>query len=638
MIKSVLIANRGEIACRIIKTAKALGIETSVIYTKNDQQSLAVQQADKAFPLDTVSDFLNPQKIISIAKEAGAEAIHPGYGFLSENASFAEECRKEKLIFIGPPSQALKLMGSKREAKYLAKKLDIPVIPGATGSSSSLAKEADELGYPLMIKAALGGGGKGLRRVDAPQDFQQALETCQREAQNAFGSAEVILEKYLPLPRHIEVQIFRDSFGNAVHLFDRECSLQRHHQKVIEEAPSSLRGELKQKLREAALKLAHEINYINAGTVEFLVDQDDNFYFMEMNTRLQVEHPVTEAITGLDLVEWQFRVSSNQKLPLKQNDIQERGHSLELRLYAEDPQENFKPTSGKIWFQKTPSDVRIDTGLHEKDTVTSLYDPLLAKLIVHGENREEAIQKALLAMDEWVILGLKTNASFLKYLLLDQRFQNNQIDVGFIDRNLPQFLSHKIPEIIKRAGAYIKVLLPEGPQTSPWLVPHNWRLEGYAPRVFEWSCEAEKVTQTLRFGPEDWGPESALLTPECLQLGDKEIPYWDQGEILSLFYQGETFNLKPLKVVNTVKDKRVEKDHITAPMTGKISLILVKENEIVNENQPLIILEAMKMEHLIPAPHSGKVKKIFFDLGDVVEEGSELILLDEKKEIPHGHA
>ncbi|HUX79182.1 MAG TPA: biotin carboxylase N-terminal domain-containing protein, partial [Alphaproteobacteria bacterium] len=552
MIKSVLIANRGEIACRIIRTARRLGIRTVAVYSEVDEDSLAVQMADEAYPIGpspASESYLNIPKIIKAAKQAKVEAIHPGYGFLSENEDFAKACCENGFIFMGPPLDALKKMGSKSEAKAIARRANIPVIPGYEGDQNKLPQEADRMGYPLMIKAVMGGGGKGIRQVNSKAEFQSALDTCRREALSSFGCEDVLLEKYISIPRHVEIQIFGDVHGNFVHLFERDCSLQRRHQKVLEEAPSNLSLELKEQLYSAALTLARVIHYEGAGTVEFLVDASGQFYFMEMNTRLQVEHPITEAITGLDLVEWQFRIASKEKLPLSQADIMQQGHSVELRLYAEDPSQNFKPVTGPFWIKEVPEAVRIDSGFHAIDRITSYYDPLLAKLIVRGENRDSALQKARFALENLQILGLKTNVSFLKKLLQNKDVCSNHIDVGYIDHHLKVLAPpKKVPEKVYVAASLIKALLESKNGLSPWDDKYNWRVEGYAPFFFEWMCEGEMKLVSLTYSPKGWiynglDPLKTKCSNDTLSFSTLRIPFWKTEEKISLIFQGETYTL-----------------------------------------------------------------------------------------------
>lgn len=634
MINAVLIANRGEIAYRIIRTAHRLGIRTVVVHSEVDAYSLAVQMADESYPIGPSSaseSYLNITKILAVAKMAKVDAIHPGYGFLSESPTFAKACHEAGFIFMGPSLETLQKMGSKREAKIIAKKLKIPVIPGDEGDEKTLSQKADQLGYPLMIKAVMGGGGKGMRRVNSKEEFQSALEACKREAFSSFSNGEILIEKHIPNARHIEVQIFGDVYGNVVHLFERDCSLQRHHQKIIEEAPSSLSLDVKQKIYDAALKLAHAIRYEGAGTVEFLVDSAGHFYFMEMNTRLQVEHPVTEAITGIDLVEWQFRVASQERLPLSQHEISTNGHALEARLYAEDPYNNFKPVTGDIWIQNIPKDVRIDTGLHTQDTVTSYYDSLLAKLIVTGNSRAETLYRASLALENWSILGLQTNASFLKEVLQDKEVIENHIDIGFIDRHYDKLTSlREVPKKVYVAASLIQILTQQLREPSPWNDNHNWHLEGYAPLFFEWNCHGNIQIVSLTFSSKGWIINSseyieATLLENTLLFPTFRIPFWKKKDEISLVYQGETYFLKPHTHLIMHPSKGHEKAHLKAPLTGKVSLIFVSEEQLVQENQPLLILEAMKMEHTISSPRKGTIKHLFYHVGDVVEEGEDVI-------------
>ncbi len=655
MINSVLIANRGEIACRILRTCHRLGIRTYVVYSEADSSSLAVQMADEAFligPSPPSQSYLNSESILKAAKKANVEAIHPGYGFLSENVDFAQACTESGFIFIGPSLENLQQMGSKSKAKAIAKKGGIPVIPGYEDSQKNLSKEADLIGYPLMIKAVMGGGGKGMRRVESKGEFQLSLEACQREALSSFGNSDVLIEKYIPHPRHIEVQIFGDTHGNLIHLFERDCSLQRRHQKVIEEAPSSLSPELKERIFEAALHLGHLIDYIGAGTVEFLVDQDGNFYFMEMNARLQVEHPVTESITGIDLVEWQFRIASHEKLPLNQQEIRAEGHAFELRLYAEDPRLCFKPQVGELWIKDIPKDVRIDTGYHIRDTISPYYDPLLAKLIVQGNDRLDALHQAEKALEQWKILGLTTNIPLLKNLLKDKNIVENKFDIGYIDRNLPQLMpSQNVPEKVYVASSLIKALLLSEDHLSPWEEKRNWRLDGYVPLTFTWVCEEEikiisltyvsSVPKTIqgKMGSiqETWiyeplGPIHATLSGNTLFCSTYEFPFWKRDDHISVIYEEETYNVSPHSPLFKHSSTRKSDSFLKAPMTGKVSVVLVTEGEDVKENQPLLILEAMKMEHLVTSPRKGKVKRIFYKAGDIIEEGVIAIDLEEEKD------
>lgn len=635
MIRSVLIANRGEIACRIIKTARKLNIRTVVVYSDVDAHSKAVQSADEAYPIGpspALESYLNIPLILAVAKQAKVEAIHPGYGFLSENGDFAKACCDEGFIFIGPSPESLQDMGSKKCAKEIAKKLDIPTLPQSEGII-----EPSTLGYPLVIKAVMGGGGKGMRVVKSASSFEKAFQACQREAKASFGSDEVFLEKYVPDARHVEVQIFGDAHENLVHLFERDCTLQRRHQKIIEEAPSGLPLELKDKLYKAALALGKAIHYENAGTVEFLVDRKGNYYFMEMNPRLQVEHPATETITGLDLVEWQFRVASKEKLPLTQGEILAKGHAIELRLYAEDPTHNFKPVTGEIWTRSLPTLGRVDTGLKEFDKVTSYYDSLLAKLIVEGASREEVLKKASRALAQWEVLGLQTNVSFLKNLLQDEQVIQNEIDVDFIDRHIAMLAPiQSPPENVYVAASLIKILSKNTPQASPWEQKVHWRLEGYTPFDFEWVCSEETRKVSLTYTLKGWILNSsqvleASLSENTLFFSDFRIPYWEKDEKISLFYEGSNYNLIPHthEIFHGVVQRR--EAHLKAPLTGKVILNLVSEGDWVKEGQPLLILEAMKIEHTIIAPRDGKIKRLFYREGNIVEEGADVLDMGEKE-------
>ncbi|MBX9620606.1 MAG: ATP-grasp domain-containing protein [Alphaproteobacteria bacterium] len=635
MIKSVLIANRGEIACRIIKTARKLGIRTVVVYSDVDAHSKAVQSADEAYPIGpapALESYLNVPLILAVAKQGKVEAIHPGYGFLSENGDFAKVCCDEGFIFIGPSPKSLQDMGSKKCAKEIAKKLNVPIIPQCEGTL-----EPSTIGYPLVIKAVMGGGGKGMRVVKSAPAFEKALQACRREAKAAFGREEVFLEKYVPDARHIEVQIFGDSQGNLVHLFERDCTLQRRHQKIVEEAPSGLPLELKDRLYKAALTLGKAIHYENAGTVEFLVDRKGNYYFMEMNPRLQVEHPATETITGLDLVEWQFRVASKEKLPLTQEEILAKGHAIELRLYAEDPAHNFKPVTGEIWTRSLPTLGRVDTGLKEFDKVTSYYDSLLAKLIVQGDSRGETLKKASRALAQWEVLGLQTNASFLKNLLQDKQVIQNEIDVDFIDRHISMIAPmQNAPENVYVAASLIKILSKNKFKTSPWEEKVHWRLEGYASFHFEWICGEERQKVSLTYSLKGWILNSsqllvASLSENTLFFSDFRIPYWERDEKISLFYEGINYNLVSYtpETFQGVVQKR--EAHLKAPLTGKVILNLVSEGDWVKEGQPLLILEAMKIEHTIVASRDGKIKQLFYREGSIVEEGADVLDMGEKE-------
>jgi 3-methylcrotonyl-CoA carboxylase alpha subunit len=635
MIKSVLIANRGEIACRIIHTAKKLNIRTIVAYSDADATSLAVEMGDESYnigPPSPLESYLNINKVIEAAKNTQAEAIHPGYGFLSENPAFAQACQESHILFIGPSLDALKKMGSKKEAKAIAHRLGIPTIPGFEGDQTQLFDEAQRIGFPLMIKPVMGGGGKGMRRVDRLEDFLQTLGACQREALSAFGDEEVLLEKVIPSPRHVEVQIFGDTHGNIVHLFERDCTLQRRYQKVMEEAPSLLDPDIKDKLFKAALKMGQAVKYVGAGTVEFLVDPKTNYYFLEMNTRLQVEHPVTEEITGLDLVEWQFRIASGEELPLSQNEIRATGHALELRLYAEDPSHHFIPSVGPLWVINTPQGNRIDKGYKEKDTISPYYDPLIAKFIVKGKNRKEVLEKTKESLAKFEILGIKTNINYLYKIISNNNIINNNYDITYIDKHLSQMAGQgQVPEDVYVMASLIKILTQRESHESPWDENDKWTLTGYSPQSFEWATENGPKQITLTYSSQGWVHSSAKpltvkVHENILFYGDKKIPFWKISGKISFIFEGETYNLELVQE----KNEQLQSEHqLKAPLTGKVSLIEVQEGDHIKKGQPLIILEAMKMEHLISAPQSGIIKQINYRVGDVVHEGSQLIEIED---------
>ncbi len=485
MFKKILIANRGEIAVRIIRACRELGIKTVAVYSEADKNSLHVALADEAYfiggPKPTES-YLVKEKIIEVAKKAKAEAIHPGFGFLSENDSFAEMCEQEGIVFIGPSSEAIRLMGDKITARKIAKEVDVPLVPGSEGAVSDVEAEriAEKIGFPLMVKASAGGGGKGMRLVRKKEEFKSALRMARSEARSAFGDDSVFIEKFIERPRHVEIQVLGDSYGNIVHLFERECSIQRRHQKVIEEAPSGfVSPKTRKKMGETAIRIAKAVNYKGAGTVEFIMDQEENFYFLEMNTRIQVEHPVTEMITGVDIVKNMIKIAAGQKLPFKQKDLEIKGHSIQCRIYAEDPANNFIPSPGKLLYVKAPSGpgIREDTSIYSGYEVTSYYDPMLSKLIVWGESRKDAIRRMSSALKEYFILGVKTNIGFLKRVMENEEFQRADIDTGFIDRH-PELLKTQISNLeqllIGAALCAEKPTATSTTKTTPSV--SNWKL------------------------------------------------------------------------------------------------------------------------------------------------------------------
>jgi acetyl-CoA carboxylase biotin carboxylase subunit len=616
LFRTLLIANRGEIACRIIRTARRMGIATVAVHSDADAAAAHVAMADRSVrigPAPARESYLRGDIILAAAKETGAEAIHPGYGFLSENAEFAEACATAGLVFVGPPPDAIRAMGLKDRAKALMAKAGVAVVPGYLGDNQSpahLAKEAGRIGYPVLIKAVAGGGGKGMRRVDEAQGFSAALESAKREAKSAFGDDRVLIEKYVSRPRHIEVQVFADSRGSAVHLFERDCSLQRRHQKVIEEAPApGMPESMRATMGEAAVKAAKAVGYVGAGTVEFIADASeglkaDRFWFMEMNTRLQVEHPVTEAITGFDLVEWQLRVAYGEALPREQSEIRIHGHALEARLYAEDPSHNFLPSIGTLERLRLPQDVRVDSGVREGDAVTPYYDPMIAKVIAHDATREGAAAKLAGALARAEIAGLSTNNAFLIRALRDRDFLAGEIDTGFIDRHMSDLApAHEPDAQILGAAARFVVNTTGGASVSgdPWNAHDGFRLAGGSRQVTEFTSGGKKLTAGSS------GGDVAGIHVQRLSNGD-----------IAVIRAGETFTLRPFDPFEGAEAAGVAADRIATPMPGKIVQILVRAGEKVKRGQPLAVLEAMKMEHTLSAPADATVEEVSVSPGDQV--------------------
>ncbi|MGN6148792.1 MAG: acetyl-CoA carboxylase biotin carboxylase subunit, partial [Rhizomicrobium sp.] len=572
MFSSLLIANRGEIACRVIRTARRMGLRTIAVYSDADAHALHVKMADEAVhigPAPVRESYLRADAILAAAKKTKAEAIHPGYGFLSENAEFAEACAAAGIIFVGPAASAIRAMGLKDRAKALMAKAGVAVVPGYLGDDQSakhLASEAGKIGYPVLIKAVAGGGGKGMRRVDDAKDFAAALEGAQREGQSSFGDARVLIEKYITRPRHIEMQVFGDSHGNVVHLFERDCSLQRRHQKVIEEATAPGMPEAMRKaMGEAAVKAAKAVGYVGAGTIEFIADASeglkaDRFWFMEMNTRLQVEHPVTEAITGYDLVEWQLRVASGEKLPATQNDIHAKGHAVEARLYAEDPQKGFLPSIGTLERLSIPEDkVRVDTGVREGDTISPFYDPMIAKVIAYADTREAAIEKLANALSESRIAGLSTNNAFLIRCLRSPDFIKGDIDTGFIGRHEAELIPHAIITQEILAAASGEILREYRPwNDDPWGNQDSFRLSGSTQQTADFIVDGKRVA--VPFSP----PQDRI---ETLRLANGDI---------AVIENGETFTVRPYDPFVAAESAGAASDRVTSPMPGKIIQLLVK--------------------------------------------------------------
>ncbi|HVJ55437.1 MAG TPA: acetyl/propionyl/methylcrotonyl-CoA carboxylase subunit alpha [Aliidongia sp.] len=655
MFSKILIANRGEIACRVIKTARRLGIATVAVYSEADREARHVEMADEAYPIGAAparDSYLAGEKIIAAAKRAGAEAIHPGYGFLSENAYFAEACAAAGIVFIGPPPSAIRAMGSKSAAKALMAKSAVPLVPGYHGADQDpalLAAKAGEIGYPVLIKASAGGGGKGMRIVERAADFAAALASAQREAKASFGDDQVLVEKYLTRPRHIEIQIFADTHGNVVSLFERDCSIQRRHQKVVEEAPApGMDPERRRLMGEAASAAARAIGYVGAGTVEFIAE-GDGFYFMEMNTRLQVEHPVTEAITGQDLVEWQLRVASGERLPLEQDRLAISGHAIEVRVYAEDPARNFLPSIGTLHHLRAPVEgpyVRVDTGVRQGDAISIHYDPMIAKLIVWDRDRAAAIARLRQALAAYEIVGVTTNIEFLGAIAAHPAFAEGALDTGFISRHEADLLAPRpdAPDAVLTA-AVLAVLGDQaasveaeaarsGDPWSPWNLCTAWRLngEGYQDLTFEQG----EATVTLRAHPRRQGgyrldlpagPVGIAAAGDAVLVDGVKVraSVVRLGAELTIFFGGGAYRLRLIDPLAPAKSDLAGGGRLTAPMPGRITQILVAPGAAVARGAGLLVLEAMKMEHTIAAPADGTVAEIRYGVGDLVEEGAELV-------------
>ena len=667
MFAKILIANRGEIACRVIKTARRLSIKTVAVYSDADRLARHVAMADEAVHIGgspARDSYLVADKIIAAAKHTGAEAIHPGYGFLSENAGFAEACAKAGLVFIGPPTAAIRAMGSKSEAKKIMEKAKVPLVPGYHGDDQSpelLAREAVRIGFPVLIKASAGGGGKGMRVVESAAKFADALAGAQREAKASFADDHVLIEKYLTRPRHIEIQVFADSHGNCLHLFERDCSIQRRHQKVIEEAPAPDMDPARRKaMGQAAVAAAKAIGYQGAGTVEFIADQDGTFFFMEMNTRLQVEHPVTEAITGQDLVEWQFIVAAGGKMPLAQDELRIDGHAVEVRLYAEDPARNFLPSTGTLMHLRLPEEgphVRVDTGVRQGDTVTPFYDPMIAKVIVHDRDRVSAMRRMAVLMGETEVVGVTTNAALLKALCSHPAFVGGEIDTGFIERHRDElfakpaaaadrdFAIATLARLVEWQEAAEAAADASGDPWSPWNGRDAFRLLDEGHDEVRWQDGEREVVVIARRprsggvrldlpgGPLEADVRRADDGRLTVRLGDDTLAatvvrrQTADGVDYTLFANGTSRRLRlvdPLDVTQYETAGAAE-DAVRAPLPGKIIDLKVKVGDKVSKGQPLLVLEAMKMEHTLTAPADGTVKSVRYAIGEQVAEGAELV-------------
>ena len=648
MFNKILIANRGEIACRIIKTARQMGIATVAIYSDADENARFVKLADEAYrlgPAPAAESYLKADLILDIAKRSGAQAIHPGYGFLSENAGFATACQAADIAFIGPPASAIAAMGSKSAAKALMAAAGVPLVPGYHGDNQDetlLKAEADEMGYPVLIKASAGGGGKGMRIVEQSADFLAALASCQREARASFGDDKVLVERYLTRPRHVEIQVFADSLGGCVYLFERDCSVQRRHQKVLEEAPAPhLPPATRQAMGEAAVAAARAVGYVGAGTVEFIMDVDSGqFYFMEMNTRLQVEHPVTEMITGQDLVAWQLKIACGQPLPLIQTQLATHGHAIEARIYAEDPDKGFLPATGTLIHLQPPAEsahVRIDTGVLQGDTISPFYDPMIAKLIVWGETREAALQQMDTALAAYQIVGVTTNIPFLRRIVQHQSFASGDVDTGLIARHHDSLLPPATaPDTKQLALLALAETLAASRSHLPGTCP-GWRLNSQLESRVAFSHGDTRHEVLLQYRHDGFVlhingtslPAHATLNGTLLVAnldGKKQtVTVVRHGLQRVLFCADDRISVDYIDPYAFTEAGVHGETHLKAPMPGRVVALLAKTGEKIEKGTPLLILEAMKMEHTITAPAAGVVQAFYFAAGEQVNDGDELV-------------
>ncbi|QXL84381.1 acetyl/propionyl/methylcrotonyl-CoA carboxylase subunit alpha [Comamonas sp. NLF-1-9] len=667
MFEKILIANRGEIACRVAATARRMGVKTVAVYSDADAHAKHVLACDEAVYIGgnaPAESYLQWQRIIDAARATGAQAIHPGYGFLSENEAFAHACADAGLVFIGPPASAIQAMGLKAESKRLMAKAGVPLVPGYQGEDQDpqlLQREADKIGYPVLIKASAGGGGKGMREVYKSEDFADALASCKREAANSFANDAVLIEKLVQQPRHIEIQIFGDTQGNCVYLFERDCSTQRRHQKVLEEAPApGMTPELRRQMGEAAVAAARAVGYVGAGTVEFIVEQPGGyahpeqmkFYFMEMNTRLQVEHPVTEAISGQDLVEWQLRVAFGEPLPLAQEQLTIHGHAIEARICAENPDKDFLPATGTLRVYRKPAHVafeigavRFDDGVREGDAISPFYDSMIAKLIVHGKTRQEALARLDAALAATHIAGLQTNVQFLRHVLATDSFRQAQLDTALIPREA-EHLFNQDPlgrELVVAAAVAQTVLAERAAETDdPFSRTDGFRSHGVATRRVDLEYQGEPLVAKLRYLDDglqlqvgDGAPQPLSIT--ALPDGRIDLRYGERRELVQVHALGEeeyvfatrgAARITELDMLSRADEGGAEGGRLTAPMPGKVVSIAVKAGDKVAKGQALAVMEAMKMEHTIAAPQDGVVQEVLYAPGDQIAEGEELLKLD----------
>ncbi|WP_196220293.1 acetyl/propionyl/methylcrotonyl-CoA carboxylase subunit alpha [Vibrio parahaemolyticus] len=644
MFKRILIANRGEIACRIIKTAKSMAIETVAVYSEADRSSLHVKQADFAEfigPAPASESYLDIDAIIGAAKKWQADAIHPGYGFLSENPKLAKACSENGIVFIGPPTSAIEAMGSKSQAKAIMSEANVPLVPGYHGTDNSvehLSAEAEKIGYPVMLKATQGGGGKGMRVVNSAAELPLAIDGAQREALSSFGDKQLLVEKCILQPRHVEVQVFADQHGNCVYLSDRDCSIQRRHQKVVEEAPApGLGDELRKQMGEAAVQAAQAIDYVGAGTVEFLLDSRGQFYFMEMNTRLQVEHPVTELITGVDLVEWQFKVAAGEHLPISQSEIPHNGHSIELRIYAEDADNDFMPSTGRIDYLQEPiSDsnvrlacVRVDSGVTQGDTISEYYDPMISKLIVWGQTRDIALKQLKQALTQYHVRGVTTNIGYLHSIVSQQAFANIELDTGFLVTHQQgiseqQNVSDSIWLTLAAVARWNDLTSKSGSSTLPSPTTQGFRLS--VDNVYRFNFTDANANHQVRLHHQVTLLESGNQFVVDIDNVRYTFNSLNDEQKTTVFYLGQqrTFAHQPSFESPKGKDDELSP---TAPLNGVIAAVMVNKEDKVAAGDPLLVLEAMKMEYTITAPVAATVDEVFYQHGDQVQHGSILLHL-----------
>ncbi len=640
MFSSVLIANRGEIACRIARTAKRLGMRTIAVFSAADTHALHRRLCDEAYFIGSAEpreSYLSIDRLIEVAKLAGAQCVHPGYGFLSESGDFADACEQAGIVFVGPPAAAMRAMGLKDRAKALMEKAGVPIVPGYHGERQDakfLREQADAIGYPVLIKPAAGGGGRGMRRVDTQAAFDDALEGAVRETTTAFGSSRVLIEKYISAPRHIEIQVFADRHGNVVHLGERDCSLQRRHQKVIEETPApGLTGPLRAQMGAAAVAAAKAVGYVGAGTVEFVADgtvglRADGFWFIEMNTRLQVEHPVTEEVTGIDLVAWQFRVAAGEKLPLEQGQIRFDGHAVETRVYAEDPENGFLPSTGKIVGLELPADIRVESGVEQGGEVTPFYDPMIAKLVVHAPSRDAAIERMTTALDHTLVAGVRSNVAFLGALCRAPSFREGKVDTGFIDRNLAALgaVPHSPDRAAAGAGVASLLVREDGAAAeeanSPWAARDGFQLGGQRSVTVPVVIDGDGANATVTYGKDGMKVVIDGTAPA------PDARTFVAGDEAYVVHNGRQTRVRLQDISVAATEAGSSDGIIKAPMHGRVLELFVSLGDEVAGGQRLAVIEAMKMEHTLRAPFAGIVREVAVKAGVQVVEGGKIMMIE----------